>query len=157
MPSRRLRLLSNLAEPLWEEHVTEFESLDIALHMLFLAGHHSYEISREIASAAHECGFDGLVYPSYFTLLRTGATPLEKTYGVSLRMFPEFREHTRKNTISNLALFGRPVLDGSITVRCINRVMLNKVEYRLHFGPLLADPSASDIVAASERHQAPNQ
>ena len=88
-PLRRLRLL-NLAEVPWEEPVTEFESLDMAIHMLFLAGSHSYEISREIASAAHSNGFDGLVYPSYFTLLRTGATPFETTLGLSHRRFPGF-------------------------------------------------------------------
>ncbi len=145
-PSRGLKLL-NLAEPLWEEHVTEFESLDIALHMLFLARRHSYEISRDIASAAQKYGFDGLVYPSYFTLLRTGAARMEKTYGISLRMFPEFREHIRKNTISNLALFGRPLADGLIKVRCINRVMLKKVDYTLHFGPIIMDESMMTTAA----------
>jgi RES domain len=142
-PLRRLRLL-NLAEVLWEEHVNEFESLDMAVHMLFLAGRHSYEISRDIASAARKCGFDGLVYPSYFTLLRTGATPFETTSGISDRRFPHVREHARKNTISNLALFGRPIADGSVTVRCINRVTLNKVDYRLHFGPLLVKSVSSN-------------
>jgi hypothetical protein len=149
VPRRRLRLL-NLAEALWEEHVSEFESLDMAVHMLFLAGRHSYEISREIASAAHKCGFDGLVYPSYFTLLRTGATPFETTFGISHRRFPGLREHDRKNTISNLALFGRPVTDGSVTVQCINRVILNKVEYKLHFGPLLVDRASSNAPAPDE-------
>ncbi len=139
VPNKRLRLL-NLAEPLWEEeHLTEFESLDIAVHMLFLAGRHSYEISRDIATAAKKCGFDGLVYPSYFTLLRTGATPFETTFGLSHRRLPGAREHARKNTISNLALFGRPLTEGSVTVRCINRVSLNKVAYKLHFGPVLVD------------------
>lgn len=79
VPRRRLRLL-NLAEVLWKEHVSEFESLDMAVHMLFLAGRHSYEISRQIASAAHQCG--SLVYSSYFTLLRTGVTPFETTFGI---------------------------------------------------------------------------
>jgi hypothetical protein len=150
VPLRRLRLL-NLAETLWEENVTEFESLDMALHMLFLAGHHSYEISREIASAARKRGFDGLVYPSYFTLLRTGATPFETTYGISHRRFPGFREHARKNTISNLALFGRPVADGLVTVQCINKVILNKVDYRLRFGPLLVHSSGSNANAMAPR------
>jgi hypothetical protein len=139
VPKKGLRLL-NLAETLWEEqHVTEFESLDMAVHMLFLAGRHSYEISRDIATAAKRCGFDGLVYPSYFTLLRTGATPFETTFGLSHRRLPGGREHARKNTISNLALFGRPLTEGLVTVRCINRVTLNKVDYKLHFGPLLVD------------------
>jgi RES domain len=154
VPLRRLRLL-NLAEALWEEHVSEFESLDMALHMLLLAGRHSYEISREIASAAHKCGFDGLVYPSYFTLLRTGATPFETTFGISHRRFPGFREHARKNTISNLALFGRPVADGSVTVRCTNRVILNKVEYNLHFGPLLVHGANSNATAPPNSSQTP--
>lgn len=149
VPRRRLRLL-NLAEALWEESVSEFESLDMAVHMLFLAGRHSYEISREIASAAHKCGFDGLVYPSYFTLLLTGATPFETTFGISHRRFPGFREHALKNTISNLALFGRPVTDGSVTVQCINRVILNKVEYKLHFGPLLVNRANSTAPAPAE-------
>jgi hypothetical protein len=147
-PLRRLKLL-NLAEVLWEEHVTEFESLDMAIHMLFLAGSHSYEMCREIASAAQRNGFDGLVYPSYFTLLRTGAIPFETTYGLSHRRFPGFREYARLSTISNLALFGNPIAEGLVTVRCIDRVMLNKVEYKLNFGPLLADTSGSDKDAAS--------
>ncbi|HEV2323630.1 MAG TPA: RES family NAD+ phosphorylase [Terracidiphilus sp.] len=136
VPLRRLKLL-NLAEAPWEgENVTEFESLDMALHMLFLAGPHSYEISRELASAARKCGLDGLVYPSYFTLLRTGAIPFETVYGLSERRFPGFREHARKNTISNLALFGRPIADGTVKVQCINRAILNKVDYRIRFGPV---------------------
>jgi hypothetical protein len=136
VPQRRLKLL-NLAEPLWEENVTEFESLDLALHMLFLGGSHSYEISRQIARAAQKHGFDGLVYPSYFTLLRTGGTPFETWYGISTRRFSEMRERLRKSTISNVALFGRPIADGSVRVQCINKVILRRVEYNLHFGPLL--------------------
>jgi hypothetical protein len=155
-PLRRLRLL-NLAEVPWEETVTEFESLDMAIHMLFLAGSHSYEISREIASAAHRNGFDGLVYPSYFTLLRTGATPFETTLGLSHRRFPGFPEYARQNTISNLALFGSPIAEGLVTVRCIDRVMLNKVEYKLNFGPLLTDASRSDKAAASSSSREPDQ
>lgn len=151
-PLRRPRLL-NLAEPLWEEHVDEFESLDMAVHMLFLAGSHSYEISREIAVAAQKGGFDGLVYPSYFTLLRTGATPFETTFGISHRRFPELLQHTRKTTISNLALFGRPIADSSVSVRCINKVILNRVEYKLRFGPLLVDRTGSGSPPAAERSQ----
>jgi hypothetical protein len=156
-PVRELKLL-NLADVLSEENVSEFESLDMALHMLFLAGGYSYEISRAIARAAQKCGFDGLVYPSYFTLLRTGGIPFETVYGISLRKIPELRELARKSTISNLALFGRPIADGLLKVKCVNRVILNKVEYKLHFGPLLArDPGSNyydptDLNAVSKRH-----
>ncbi len=41
-PARRLKLL-DISRLLPEEHVSEFESLDMAVHMLFLAGEHSYE------------------------------------------------------------------------------------------------------------------
>jgi hypothetical protein len=143
VPTRRLRLL-NLAEVLLEEHVTEFESLDMALHMLFLAGSHSYEISREIARAVHVAGFDGLVYPSYFTLLRTGEMPFATTFGISHRRLPGLRERVRRNTIANLALFGRPIEDGLVRVQCINKVILNRVEYNVHFGPGGVDVGHAD-------------
>jgi hypothetical protein len=68
-PARQLTLL-DLTELLSEERVTEFESLDMAVHMIFLAAAHAYEVSRRISLAAHGAGYDGLVYPSYFSLLR---------------------------------------------------------------------------------------
>ncbi len=135
-PTRPLKLL-NLAEPLQEAQVDEFTSLDMAVHMLFLAGSHSYEISRAIAAAAKDRGFDGLVYPSYFSLLRTGATPFETTLGISHRRLPGLREDVRQNTIQNLALFGRPVAAGLVVARSIDRVSLSKVDYTLTFGPVL--------------------
>ena len=62
-PQRDMRLL-DLTHVLRED-VTEFESLDMAIHMLFLARSHSYEISRAISLAAKDAGFDGLIYPSF--------------------------------------------------------------------------------------------
>lgn len=85
-PAHDLRLL-DLTE-LLNEKVTEFESLDLAIHMLFFAAEHSYEISREIAVAAHKAGFDGLIYPSYFSQVRSGEMPFDTVYGISVRRFP---------------------------------------------------------------------
>jgi hypothetical protein len=49
-PVRPLRLL-DLAVVLPEgEGVTEFESLDMAIHMLFMTGEHSYDISSAIGN-----------------------------------------------------------------------------------------------------------
>jgi len=59
-PTRKLKVL-DFAELLWEENATEFDSLDTAIHMLFLAGSHSYDISRAISLSAHDAGFDGLI------------------------------------------------------------------------------------------------
>jgi hypothetical protein len=148
VPTRHLRLL-DLTELLHEEHTpsrrsnrsiltrtTEFESLDMAVHMLFLAGEHSYDIAREIALAAQMAGYDGLVYPSYFSLLRTGGMPFETTYGISHRRVPQLRDREKSKIILNLALFGRPIKQGHVSVRCINKVILNRVEYDVYFGPV---------------------
>ena len=133
-PKEPLRLL-DLSVLLKEEHVTEFESLDMSVHMLFLAGKHAYKITRAIADAAHASGFDGIVYPSYFSLLRIGQMPFQTTYGISHRRFPQLQEHEQAKSIPNLALFGKPVADGRVAVLCINRLILSRVGYDFHFGP----------------------
>ena len=132
-PARDLRLLDLSA--VLKEDVTEFESLDLSVTMLFLAGRHTYGISRTIASVAHERGFDGLVYPSYFTLARTGGVPFPTVYGLSVRRFPSQAEYIQATVIQNLALFGRPIVDGLVRVKCVNRLVLNRVVYDLQLGP----------------------
>ena len=104
-PLRTLRLL-DLSVLLTHEETAEFESLDMAVHMLFLAGNHSYQAARRISLAAHKAGFDGLVYPSYFSLLRTGGMPFETTYGISHRRFPSMQGYEQTRSIPNLAIFG---------------------------------------------------
>lgn len=132
---RNLRLL-DLTQVL-EEEGTEFDSLDMAIHMLFLARSHSYEISRAIALAARDAGFDGAIYPSFFSLIRTGGHPFETAYGLSLRRFlPERRKYVETFTIKNFALFGRPLESGVARVECINRLILTQVGYLGHFGPV---------------------
>jgi hypothetical protein len=133
-PVRLLRLLDLTA--VLAEQTTEFESLDMAVHMLFLAGSHSYDMSRAIAAAAHEAGFDGVVYPSYFSLVRTGAMPFETAYGISVRKFASLRDYAQSHVIPNMALFGRPIEIGSVRVECINRVVLQQVSYDVVFGPV---------------------
>lgn len=120
-----------------EEECTEFESLDMAIHMLFLAKSHSYEISRAIALAARDAGFDGVIYPSFFSLIRTGGHPFETAYGLSLRRFhPEKNKYAEAFTIQNLALFGHPLEKGIASVECINRLVLTQIGYNGHFGPV---------------------
>lgn len=138
-PKKNLKVL-DLADLLQEENVTEFESLDMAVHMLFLAGSHSYEISRAIALAAHAAGFDGLIYPSYFSMLRTGAMPFETMLGISHRRVSQFAEREKSKIIRNLALFGRPTEEGHVHVRCIDRLILSRVAYGVHFGPVGCKP-----------------
>ena len=135
MAQRDLRLL-DLTQVL-EEEGTEFESLDMAIHMLFLAQSHSYELSRAIALTARDAGFDGVIYPSFFSLIRTGGHPFETAYGLSVRRFhPRRDNHVRAFTIPNFALFGRPLESGLVCVECINRLILTQVGYQGHFGPV---------------------
>jgi hypothetical protein len=133
-PTTSLRLL-DLSVLLKEEDVTEFESLDMSVHMLFLAGKHSYKITRAIADAARDAGFDGLVYPSYFSLLRLGQMPFQTVYGISHRRIPQLQEDEQAKSIPNLALFGRPVAEGKVAATCINKLVLSRVVYDFHFGP----------------------
>jgi hypothetical protein len=135
-PRRTLRLLDLSALLQEPEHLGESESLDMAVHLLFLAGKHSYEISRAIAMSARTAGFDGLVYPSYFSLLRLGAMPLRTTYGLSHRIIPEFKKLEEAMAVPNVAIFGYPVRDGLVRVDCINKLILSRVEYNFHFGPV---------------------
>jgi hypothetical protein len=134
-PTRPLKLL-DLSYLLPEEHATEFESLDMAIHVLFLAGQHSYAICREIAKAAQATGCDGVIYPSYFSLLHTGTKPVETAYGISYRRFPQMREYEQAKSIPNFALFGRPIAEQKVAVRCINKLILSHVSYGFHFGPV---------------------
>lgn len=134
-----LRLL-DLSALLMHEKATEFESLDMAVHMLFLAGPHSYPIGRSISLAAHSTGFDGLVFPSYFSLLRLGVMPFETVYGISRRSFaqhfPQLQDHEQAKTVPNLAIFGRPIEQSKVKIHCINKLVLHQVEYGIHFGPV---------------------
>jgi len=133
-PLDNLKLL-DLTEHIEEEGVTEFESIDIAIHFLFLAGKHSYEICREIAYKAFEKGFDGIIYPSYFSYLRTGKIPFETVYGMSIRRIPVLKDKVKNQVIPDVALFGRPLLENKLLVECINRVVINRVQYDITFGP----------------------
>lgn len=131
--AENLRIL-DLTEILAED-VTEFESLDLAVHMAFLAREHAYPIGQSIAKAAKSAGFDGIRYPSYFSLLRTGGLPFETSYGLSNRRLSGHRDYEKSKIVSNVAVFGRPIADGRMSVNSINRFVLSGVQYGGRFGP----------------------
>lgn len=132
-PIKSLKLLDLTF--LIEEDTTEFESLDMAIHFLFLAGKHSYQICREIAFEAKKEGFDGIIFPSYFSFVKTGHIPFDTVYGISIRRIPELKDYAQSQSIPNIALFGRPVKENKVLVHCVNKVLINKVEYDISFGP----------------------
>ena len=133
-PVRELKLL-NLVSFADEPLSHPCEDLDHAMVMLFLAQPHAYPISRAIACAARDAGYDGLLYPSFFSMLRKGGQPLESYFGLSNRTIPELRPMEAAKMIPNLAIFGHPIQVGMLTVSCINRVILRQASYSIHFGP----------------------
>lgn len=133
---KQLKIL-NLSHHLKEEDVTEFESIDIAINMLFLAGEHSYPITRELARIARTMGFDGIYYPSYFSLTHSGHPPLETVLGISIRRIPQFKSVIEMQTIPNIAIFGCPIKEGSLTVKSINKLSLRQVNYNWNLGPVI--------------------
>src|SRR5437660_7756266 len=120
------RRFLDLSSLLAEEDETEFESLDIAIHMLFLAGPHSYEITRDIAHAVRSAGFDGIIYPSYFSLVRTGAMPFETVFGISRRRIPQTRSFEDAKIVRNVAIFGRPIAEQIVEVHSINKLIIRR-------------------------------
>ena len=133
-PTQPLKMLDLTV--LVKEEVTEFESLDLAVHMLFLAGQHSYPITRNLSVAAKKAEYDGVIYPSYFSLLRLGIMPFQTTYGLSNRRIPQFQEYEQNTAVPNAAIFGRPIAERRIQVKCINRLVLSQVAYDFRFGPV---------------------
>ena len=135
-PAHDVKLL-NLAKFLEEVNVDPSESLDHAVSMLFLAGEHAYPITREIALAACKAGYDGLIYPSFYSMLRNGMRPFETFFGLSKRNIPQLRKEEESKFVPNLGIFGKPVEEGLVEVSSINRVLLKKVAYSVQFGPVL--------------------
>jgi RES domain len=142
VPRQTLKVLDLSA--LIDEDETEFESLDMAIHFLFLAGKHSYPICRQIARKVKEHGYDGIIYPSYFSYVRTGAIPFDTVYGISIRRIPQLKDYAQSQSIPNVILFGRPVKEGKVIVDCINKVIINRVGYDLTFGPAYHKAFAED-------------
>jgi len=134
VPKQQLKML-NLAHLLREQDVTEFTSLDLAVHFLFLAGKHSYHICRHIAKHIREKGFDGIIYPSYFSHIRTGTLPFDTVGGLSVRILPQLNDYAQGQSVPNVALFGRPIEEGKVVVKSIDRVVINSITYETSFGP----------------------
>lgn len=134
-PKEQLRFI-DFSEVLEEEGVTEFESIDMAVFMLFMARDNSYPILRKLSQRVYEKGYDGLIYPSYFSMLHSGAEPFETTYGLSHRRIKDYKEYEKSKVSKNLAFFGRPVNEGKVIVERINKLFIRQVKYDVEFGPI---------------------
>jgi hypothetical protein len=62
--------------------------------------------------------------------------PFETTYGISHRRIKQLTPYEKAKIIPDLAIFGRPIEDRNVVVQCVNRLVLRRVEYNVHFGPV---------------------
>ncbi len=127
--TRELKMIDLTATLL--EDVDIFEAIDIAVLFTFRAGKNAYEITKSIADAVELAGYDGIIYPSYFSGARSGYEAIETGYEVVTRTTEKPREYKS----SNLALFGRPMEIGDVKLACINTVSLTCISYGAILGP----------------------
>lgn len=132
-PSVNLKMLDLSVEI--PENTTEFESLNIAIMMLFYASKHSYEILRMLTLEAYKKGFDGIIFPSFFTQARLGRLPFPSVYQSLDNKIDEFKKIEISGKIPNIAIFGKPIEDKKVEVLSINKLILNRVVYDYFFGP----------------------
>lgn len=64
--------------------------------------------------------------------------PFQTAYGISHRRFPQLQAYEEAAAIPNLAIFGRPVMEGKVRVSCINKMIIRRVGYEFHFGPVIS-------------------
>jgi hypothetical protein len=136
-PSRMLRML-NLCE-IVDDGKNEFESIDIAVNLLLMSGSHSYPVTRKLALAAREKGYDGIIYPSFYSQLQNGWMPIETYYGISVRKFTQMHEYEKAKYIENYAFFGRPIEESKIHIAAINRALIKRISVDLVIGPVISD------------------
>lgn len=120
-----------------DDNKTPHESIDMALHILFLSGKEQYHICRKLASYISHNGYDGIIYPSYYGYLSNGTPPFESYYGLSLRSLVGTKEYENSKKIPNIALFGRPIEDKKLDVTSIDKVFIRSVEYDCNFSAIL--------------------
>lgn len=145
MNSTKELSLLDLSVILSEPSVAEFESLDLSVYMLFFASSHSYDFLRKLSEFIKGKGFDGLIYPSYFSCLKQGANFIDTTYGICNRRIDTFRQNESNKIIQNIALFGYPIKDNILNVKCISKIYLRKVQYDYLLGVIYKPAEIDDI------------
>nr|WP_315026345.1 RES family NAD+ phosphorylase [uncultured Chryseobacterium sp.] len=112
VPTQNLKILDLSADI--NDDAIEFESLSLSIHFIFRAEKHAYEICRKISKYALLQGFDGIIYPSFFSKIKSDSIP-------------------------NIALFDFPLKNNKVKVESINRVIIDKIQYDYTFGPVIDD------------------
>ena len=47
------------------------------------------------------------------------------------------KDYIQSQSVPNVALFGRPLKENKVSLECINKVVINRIQYSLTFGPVL--------------------
>ena len=117
---------------------TEFESMNLAIDILFRTGKSLYPITQIIALAAQNANYDGLIYSPCFKSIHSNIPLGQAVDSIPKPINPKLNPHEYIScNAQNLAIFGHPIQDGKIEVKCINRICLNCVSYGVSFGPVL--------------------
>ena len=132
-PARDLKML-DLSFLVYDPDSTEFESMDIAVHMMMLSSS-SYDVCRDLASYAREYGYDGIVHSSYFSHIKTGTKPFQTIFGLSYRILPQMHNYEKYSSVPNYVIFGRPIRNELVGIKSIDKVIISRIRYDYHFGP----------------------
>ncbi len=133
-PSKTLKLLD--LSVILEEDCTEFESLDLSILMLFLASKHAYKVLQKLSNFIKKHDFDGIIYPSYFSMLKTGNIPFETVIGMSNRRIDNLKNYEANKIARSIALFGYPLRDNKLNMISMNKLLLNQVKYDFTMAPI---------------------
>ncbi|WP_291997235.1 RES family NAD+ phosphorylase [Candidatus Accumulibacter sp. ACC012] len=89
---------------------TEFEQVDRMLQRLSYAGKNEYSICQELALEIQKYGYDGFISLSYFG-------------------------QAHKSELYNISLFGYPLKEKKLSLKSVNRLIIDSVSYEYRFGP----------------------
>lgn len=88
---------------------SELRDIDLFINAIFRSNS-DYHISRTIAERADAKKFEGIYYPGFFN-------------------------RYQKETKCNIGLFGFPIKEKTLEVQSLNRIQINKIEYKWEYGP----------------------
>lgn len=91
---------------------TEFEDPKLWLLALLYDGGVAYDICRRLARRIRDRGYDGFTYTSYF-------------------------QQAAERKHQNIAIFGRPIITGAVTLHSLQRTRINNLAYDWQFVPVV--------------------
>ncbi len=116
-PTRTLKVI-DLSSPIEETGPTPFDDQNVFVGIMCRSRGRWLDYCREISREALAAGYDGIRYASYYAQSK----------------------HDYKSL--NLAIFGRPLQDGVLELKSVNRLRITDMTYKYDFGPVLYRDSA---------------